>query len=117
MSDTERAVLGIYWMMVNCARVALNSTRTAANRIKFLEEAASWPTDANGNVTDYVDAMPAASITGVSKDWSWVDPETDPPARLNITASVSNGFTSATNVEDAPSTAVLITRAWVNDIP
>ena len=35
-------------MMINAARVALNSTRTAANRVKFLGEAASWPSDSNG---------------------------------------------------------------------
>ena len=62
----KRATDGIHWMMVNAARVALNSTRTHANRQKFLEEAASWPLLVNGNVTDYTDAMEESSdsITG-----------------------------------------------------
>ena len=34
-----RSIDGMYWMSVNAARVALNSTRTHANRQKFLEEA------------------------------------------------------------------------------
>ena len=56
-ADVDNAVLGIHWMAINAARVALNSTRTAANRVKFLEEAASWPTGVNGDVAQYVDAM------------------------------------------------------------
>ena len=32
------AETGIHWMMVNMARVMLNATRTAANRVKFGEE-------------------------------------------------------------------------------
>ena len=111
----ENAILGIHWMAINGARVALNSTRTAANRVKFLEEAASFPTDATAGIPSYVDAMDVG--IAVSKDWSWVDPETDPPVRLTIMASVSNGFMSATNVEDAPPSADLIGRAWIDDIP
>ena len=34
---------GIRWMIINSARVALNSTRTHARRQKFCEEAASGP--------------------------------------------------------------------------
>ena len=41
---------GIYWQRVNMARVCLNATRPAAERIKWCEECASWPTDTNGNV-------------------------------------------------------------------
>ena len=55
----DRASDGIHWMMVNSARVALNSTRTHANRQKFLEEAASWPTMVNGVARQYVDAFAA----------------------------------------------------------
>ena len=51
------AVDGIHWQIVNSARVALNSTRTAARRQKFCEESASWPDMTNGNVVDYVDAI------------------------------------------------------------
>ena len=41
---------GIYWQIINSARVALNSTRTHARRQKFLEESASWPDMTNGDV-------------------------------------------------------------------
>ena len=41
--NVEKTTEAIYWQIVNSARVALNATRTAANRIKFLEESASWP--------------------------------------------------------------------------
>ena len=54
-----RSIDGMYWMSVNAARVALNSTRTHANRQKFLEEAASWPTGVNGDPRQYVDAVGA----------------------------------------------------------
>ena len=37
---------GIYWQRVNMARVCLNATRPAAERIKWCEECASWPTKA-----------------------------------------------------------------------
>ena len=111
----ENAVLGIHWMSVNGARVALNSTRTAANRVKFLEEAASFPAWATAGIPSYVDAMDSVAV---SKDWSWVNPETDPPSRYSdLMMSVSDGFISATNVEDAPPAADLIGRAWISDIP
>ena len=113
--NVENAMLGIHWMAINAARVALNSTRTAANRLKFLDEAASWPTGVNGDPPQYVDAM--ATTVQVSKDFSWVNPETDPPARLNVGAAVMTGFTMATNVEDAPPTADLIGRKWIDAIP
>ena len=51
----EKTTEAIYWMQVNAARVALNATRTAANRVKFLEEAASWPAGLNGVVQQLVD--------------------------------------------------------------
>ena len=112
----ENALLGVHWMAINGARVALNGTRTAANRVKFLEEAASFPAEVTAGIPSYVDLMDTG--VAVSKDWSWVDPETDPPSRYpTIMESVSDGFISATNVEDAPATAKLIGRDWINDIP
>ena len=112
----KRATDGIHWQTVNSARVALNSTRTAATRAKFCEESASWPTGVNGDVGDYVDGMQEASqITGdLSKDWSWVGFADN--VRAAISGSIGH-FSGATNVEDAPSTADLIGRGWINDIP
>ena len=55
--NIEKATQGIHWMIVNMARVALNATRTADNRVKALGEAASWPTGVNGDPREYVDAM------------------------------------------------------------
>ena len=34
-ATVEKTEGAIHWMMVNAARVALNSTRTHANRVKF----------------------------------------------------------------------------------
>ena len=113
--NIERAKTGIHWQIVNSARVALNSTRTHARRQKFCEESASWPDLTNGDPVDYVDAFGNYSGTP-TKDWSWVDPETDPFTRHNTGGSIT-GFENATNVENAPSTADLIGRDWINDIP
>ena len=41
----EKAIEGIHWQTINTARIALNATRTAADRQKICEESASWPTD------------------------------------------------------------------------
>ena len=54
-----KAIEGIYWQIVNSARVALNATRTHARRQKFCEESASWPDATNGNAREYVDAFGA----------------------------------------------------------
>ena len=51
------AMDGIYHMIVNTARVCLNSTRTVAYRQKFCEEAASWPSGLGGDVRRYIDAV------------------------------------------------------------
>ena len=111
------AIEGLHWQIINSARVALNSTRTHARRQKFCEESASWPDATNGNVREYVDAI--AAIDGFStptKDWCWVDPEVDPFTRDDV-SEAGNGFESATNVENAPTSAKLIGRGWINDIP
>ena len=47
----EWAITGIHWQTVNAARIALNSVRTAAFRQKWCEEAGSWPTMVNGDVS------------------------------------------------------------------
>ena len=108
---------GIHWQIVNSARLALNSTRTHVRRQKFLEESASWPDETNGNVVDYVDVFNASDQIGTpTKDFSWVDPEPDPFTRGTVTIAASQ-FMNATNVEDAPATADLLGRAWINDIP
>ena len=81
--NRERLTEAIVWMQaINSARVALNSTRTAANRIKFLDEAASWPTGLNGDVRGRLRITWTRMTTAIAvptKDWSWVNPETDPP--------------------------------------
>ena len=110
-----RAETGIYWQTANSARVALNSTRTHARRQKFCEESASWPDMTNGDPVDYVDDFVSYEMTP-TKDWSWVNPEMDPFTRTN-TAGSGSGFNAATNVENAPPTADLIGRDWINDIP
>ena len=107
------ALDGIHWQLVACTRVALNATRTAAARVKFLEECASWPTDASGDVVTYVDAMDGAAPDAL---WSWVDPEADPPTRHPI-AMAGAGFAGATNIEAAPASSSLIGRRWVVEIP
>ena len=73
---------GIYWQRVNMARVCLNATRPAAERIKWCEECASWPTDTNGNVREYVDAF-GAGIALATKDFSWVGPAS-PFTRVDV---------------------------------
>ena len=111
-----KAIEGIHWQMVNTARVALNATRTHARRQKFCEESASWPTGVNGNVREYVDAFGLATVNLPTKDWCWVMPEADPFTRDSVTGSGDN-FGAATNVENAPASAKLIGRAWIDDIP
>ena len=107
---------GIYWQIVNSARIGLNSTRTHARRSKFMEESASWPMGVNGDVGQYVDAMGDDSITTPTKDWSWVEPEMDPYTRVTV-STAQMGFMNATNVENAPSSAKLVGREWIKDIP
>ena len=114
-ADVKETETALHWMMVNAARVALNSTRTAANRVKFLEEAASWPMGMSGGVRQLADYF-AAGASGATKDWSWVDPETDPPARTDADMW-PQGFDRATNVETAPGSDRLIGRGWLRDIP
>ena len=117
VANTVNAREGIHWQMVNMARVCLNSTRTHADRIKFCDEAASWPSGVNGDPLQYVDAMDTG-VTLPTADWSWV--KHDDLSRLPISGGTDNanlGFASAANVEDAPITAKLIGRAWINDIP
>ena len=115
----EWALTGIHWQIVNAARIVLNSVRTVDFRVKFCEEAASWPTDAtNGDPASYVDTFIAnTSITEApGEKFSWVDPGEDPPIRV-ITSSAYAVFDTTTNVEAAPVTAKLLGRAWLNDIP
>ena len=107
------ALDGIHWQLVACSRVALSSTRTAARRVKFMEECASWPAGVSGDVVLFVDAMDGIQANAT---WSWVDPETDPFTRHPI-AMAGAGFAGATNIEAAPSSADLIGRRWVADIP
>ena len=112
-----KAVEGIHWQIVNSARVALNATRTHARRQKFCEESASWPDATNGNAREYVDAMGETSGPALpTKDWCWVNPEVDPFTRYS-TSGAGQGFMEATNVENAPTSAKLIGRDWINDIP
>lgn len=108
------AETGIHWQIINSARVALNSTRTHASRQKFCEEEASWPTGLSGDVVQFVDAMSADSVNLPTKDWSWVRPATD--VRIDV-ADAAQGFDGATNIENAPSSAKLIGRGWIRDIP
>ena len=115
--DTRaKAIDGIYWQIVNSARVALNSTRTHARRQKFCEESASWPMDTDGHVGGYLDEIADSSITTPTKDWSWVNPENDPYTLVPIGTAITE-FMNATNVENAPSSEDLIGRAWIDDIP
>ena len=113
-AGVARAKDGIHWMMINSARVALNTTRTHANRQKFLEEAASWPTGVNGNAREYTDAVAALDID-LSKDWSWVDVSEINIPRIAVSNS-NTGFVDAVNVEDAPTSDALVGRGWINSI-
>ena len=113
----ENGIEGIHWQIINSARVALNSTRTHARRVKFCEEAASWPTDANGTVAGFLDAIEANdSFTLPTKDWSWVEAQDDPYTRTD-TDGADAIFSNATNIESAPASSDLIGRGWVDDIP
>ena len=107
------ALTAIHYQKVNMARICLNATRTEANRQKFCEEVGSWPADSNGDVATFVDGVAAIDA---SDKYSFVDPTGDPPARVDAAAGVGK-FDSPANVEAAPSTAKLISRSWLGDIP
>ena len=111
------AIDGIQHMKVVMARVALNAVRTAAFRVKMCEEAGSGPTDASGDATSYVDAIAAETMAvEITDKWSWVKESVDPPVRVDVNTAQST-FSSPTNIEDAPSSADLISRKWIDDIP
>ena len=110
------AIDGIQHMKVVMARVCLNAVRTATFRVKFAEEAGSGPTDASGDAASYVDAIAADGAIEVTDKWSWVNPTTDPPARLDVDAAQAI-IQVSTNLEDAPSSTDLISRKWIDDIP
>ena len=84
-ANISQAIEGIHWQIIAAARVGLNGVRTAARRVKFMEECASWPDGVNGDVAQYVDAMNGDS-NGIdfNEKWSWVDPEDDPFTRHEI---------------------------------
>ena len=64
-----------------------------------------------------MDAFAALDTFAVpGKDFSWVDPDPATPTRLGVEGAAT-AFASAANVEDAPSSAKLDGRAWVDDIP
>ena len=110
------AITGIHWQIINSARIALNAVQTAAYRQKWCEESGSWPSGVNGNAREYVDAFAELQTFFVpSKDFSWVE-DTATPTRLDLIGATT-AFSSATNVEDAPTSAKLAGRAWINDIP
>ena len=111
----RNAATGIHRQLVNATRVALNTTRTHARRQKFCEESASWPDGVNGDVGQYVDAFSNSTVNLPTKDWSWVNPETDPYTRNDVGDS-AQGFNNATDVETAPGTDRLISRSWIRDI-
>ena len=113
----EWALTGIHWQIVNAARIALNATRPVAHRVKFCEEAASWPSSATGGgPLTYVDNFGDTAITEApGEKFSWVNPNVDPPVRVS-TMSAYDEFDTTTNVEDAPSTGKLLGRAWLDDI-
>ena len=112
-ANISQGLEGIHWQIIAAARVALNSTRPADERIKFLEECASWPTGVSGDVVKYVDAMSTPADFG--EKWSWVMPES-PFTRVPV-GMAPTAFEDATNVEAAPSSSDLLGRAWIMDIP
>ena len=113
----EWAITGIHWQTVNSARIVLNSVRTTDFRQKWLEESASWPDITSPGPITYVDSFNSTSITEApSGKFSWVNDMGDPPGRLETSAAYTM-FDTTTNIEDAPSTAKLIGRGWVDDIP
>ena len=115
LDQREKAIEGIHWQTINTARIALNATRAAADRQKICEESASWPTGVNGNAREYVDAC--EDVTNLpTKDWFWINIGVDPPVRVGV-GNASQHFSSATDVEDAPTSDKLIGRAWIDDIP
>ena len=110
-----RAIDGIHFQAIAAARAALNTTRTALNRQKFCEESASWPTGVNGDVRQYVDAIVAADKQP-SSVFSWVADDSDPPSRVT-TSTAFDGFEApTTNLADAPTSAELIDRSWIDAI-
>ena len=112
------AISGIHWQTVNAARMGLNSVRTTTFRQKFFEEAASWPTGLSGDVSQYVDSFidPPNITEEPNEKFSWVEDDTDPPGRV-VTMSAYSQFDTTINVEDAPTTAKLLGRAWIDDVP
>ena len=83
-ANVVNATDGIYWMHVNAARIALSETRSAENRIAFLNAAAGWPSNANGDARQYVDfdgnrgyfayrrmvmGQPAERPPDIARDW------------------------------------------------
>ena len=113
---TMKAIEGIYWQRVNTARICLNSTRPASDRQKICEESGSWPTDANGDVRQYVDAFSDDTISLPTKDWFWINLTIDPPMRQS-TSGAAGQFMNVMNVEDAPTSDKLIGRVWIAGIP
>ena len=111
--NIAQAIEGIHWQIIAAARVGLNSTRPASERVKFMEECASWPTGVSGDVALYVDAMSGA--ISFSGKWSWVEPAS-PFTRVGVSQADAT-FENAVNVEAAPSSTDLIGRAWIVDIP
>ena len=114
-AQLQAAVEGIHFQVDAAARIALNSTRTHANRQKFCEESASWPTDVKRRREAVRGWIPSGNRCQPTT-WSWVDPETDPLERTDI-GEAKEKFLAPTNVEDAPGTDMLIGREWINDIP
>ena len=115
LDQREKAIEGIHWQTINTARIALNATRAAADRQKICEESASWPTGLSGEARQYVDVMEDVSSLP-TKDWFWIDLSMDPPVRVAAGLAAQH-FSSATDVEDAPTSDKLIGRAWIDDIP
>ena len=109
----RNAATGIHRQLVNATRVALNTTRTMRAVRSIGEESASWPTGLSGDVVQYVEAMGGNTVATPTKDWSWVNPTTD--ARTDVMGA-ANGFGTATDVENAPTTDRLISRSWIRDI-
>ena len=73
---------GIHWMIINMARIALNSVRTASYRQKFCEEVGSWPTGVNGEVRQYIDAIEKDSVVPTGQ-YSWVSHADAQPTRTD----------------------------------
>ena len=111
------AVTGIHWQIINSARGRAERHADARETPEILRRIRFMPNATNGEARQYVDAMSEGSgVATPTKDWSWVNPEPDPFTRHTVSDSTTR-FSSATNVENAPSSAKLIGRGWINDIP